>query len=273
MPVLSPKWAAARPFDSVMQDPPLTSGPYLVKRVDWGKTITFQRNPQYWGADLPVRRGQFNFQRITFKYFKDDTARLEGFKAGEFDWIAEYSAKNWARGHVGRHYRSGEIVKRQFKHSNAAGMQGFVLNTRRAQFADARVRKALALAFDFEWMNRQIFYGQYLRSPSYFTNSEMQAQGRPSDAELSLIRSLKERVQPKILSDEAPVPATTKAPESLRGNLRQAMALLSAAGWVVADDGRLRNAAGEAFEFEVLSGSKGSERIAVPWARNMEKLG
>jgi len=214
----------------------------------------------------------YNFDRITYKYFKDETARLEGFKAGEFDWISENSAKNWARGHTGRRYDSGEIVKREFRHSNAAGMQGFVLNTRRPQFADVRVRKALTLAFDFEWMNRQVFYGQYVRSPSYFTNSEMEARGLPDQAELEVLRRLHAKVDPAVYG-EAPIPPTTTPPDSLRGNLRQAIRLLADAGWKVAADGKLRDASGRAFEFEVLSYSKALERVAVPWARNLEKLG
>jgi microcin C transport system substrate-binding protein len=272
LPVFSRKWGAGKPFDAVVQQPPVASGPYLIEKVDWGKSITYRRNPDYWAAALPVRRGMYNFDRVTYKYFKDETARLEGFKAGEFDWISENSAKNWARGHVGRRYDSGEIVKREFRHSNAAGMQGFVLNTRRKLFTDVRVRKALALAFDFEWMNRQVFYGQYVRSPSYFTNSEMEAEGLPGPDELALLEPLRGKVDPAVFG-EAPMPPSTTPPDSLRGNLRKAIRLLAQAGWNVAEDGRLRNARGEPFEFEVLSYSSALERIAVPWARNLEKLG
>ena len=272
LPVFSRKWGGGKPFDQVVQDPPITSGPYLIEKVDWGKSISYRRDPRYWAADLPVRKGMYNFDRVTYKYFKDETARLEGFKAGEFDWIAENSAKNWARGHVGRRYASGEIIKREFKHSNAAGMQGFVLNTRRKLFADVRVRQALTLAFDFEWMNRQVFYGQYVRSPSYFTNSEMEAKGLPDPDELALLASLRAKFDPAVFG-EAPMPPTTTPPDSLRANLRKAIGLLAQAGWKVADDGRLRNARGEPFEFEVLSYSSALERIAVPWARNLEKLG
>ncbi len=272
LPVFSRKWGAGKPFDQLVRDPPVASGPYLIEKADWGKSITFRRNPEYWARDLPVRRGMFNFERITYKYFKDETARLEGFKAGEFDWIAENSAKNWARGHVGRRYDSGEIVKREFRHSNAAGMQGFVMNTRRPLFADVRVRRALALAMDFEWMNRQVFFGQYVRSPSYFTNSEMQAQGLPGPDELALMEPLRAKLPPEVFR-EVPMPPSTGAPGSLRENLRLALKLLAEAGWKVADDGRLRNARGEPFEFEVLTYSKGLERVAVPWARNLEKLG
>ena len=272
LPVFSRSWGAGKPFDQLVQEPPLASGPYLIEKADWGRAITYRRNPRYWGEGLPVRRGAFNFERVTWKYFKDETARLEGFKAGEFDWVAENSARNWARGHTGRRYASGEILKREFPHSNAAGMQGFALNTRRALFADVRVRRALALAMDFEWMNRQIFYGQYVRSPSYFTNSEMQANGLPGPDELAVLEPLRGKLAPEVFG-EAPVPPVTTPPSSLRANLRQALGLLAEAGWSVADDGRLRNAAGEPFEFEILSYSRALERVAVPWARNLEKLG
>jgi len=272
LPVFSRKWGGGKPFDQIVQEPPIASGPYALHSADWGRTITFESRRDYWAADLPVRRGMFNFDRIVFKYFKDEVARLEGFKAGQFDWIYENSAKNWARGHTGPRYRSGEIVKREFRHANSAGIQGFVMNTRRPLFADRRVRLALAHAFDFEWMNRQVFYGQYDRSPSYFTNSDMQAKGLPGPEELALLEPLRARLNPAVFG-EAPLPPDTTPPATLRGNLRIALGLLREAGWTVDGDGLLRNAQGEAFEFEVMSYSKALERIAVPWARNLEKLG
>jgi microcin C transport system substrate-binding protein len=272
LPVFSRKWGAGKPFDQIVQDAPIASGPYRVERADWGRSIVYTRRADYWANELPTRRGMFNFEQVTYKYFKDEVARLEGFKAGQFDWINENSAKNWARGHAGPKYRSGEIVKKEFVHANGAGIQGFVMNTRRPLFADRRVRLALAQAFDFEWMNRQVFYGQYIRSPSYFTNSEMQAQGPPGPDELALLEPLRAKLDPAVFGD-APLPPDTVAPATLRDNLRTALGLLRDAGWTVADDGVLRNSKGEAFQFEVLSYSKALERIAVPWARNLEKLG
>lgn len=275
LPIFSRKWGEGRPFDEVVRDEPIASGPYRIERTDWGKSITYRRNPDWWARDLNVRRGMFNFDRVVYKYFSDETARLEGFKAGEFDWVSENSAKNWARGHTGRRYASGEILKREFRHSNPAGMQGFVLNTRRPPLDDPRVRQALGLAFDFEWMNRQVFYGQYVRSPSYFTNSEMQAKGLPGPDERALLEAVRGQVpglDPAVFG-EPPMPPVTDPPGSLRQNLRRALALLKEAGWQVADDGRLRDAAGRALGFEILSYSKGLERVADPWARNLAKLG
>lgn len=272
MPVFSRRWGGDRPFDEIVLDEPITSGPYRIERTDWGRSISYRRDPGYWAHDLNVRRGMFNFDRIVYKYFKDETARMEAFKAGEFDWIAENSARNWARGHTGRQYESGAILKREFAHSNSAGMQGFVMNTRRPEFADVRVRRALALAFDFEWMNRQVFYGQYVRSRSYFTNSDMEATGPPGPRELALLEPFRDRLDPAVFGD-AVLPYDTVPPHSLRANLREALALLGQAGWTVGDDGVLRNGAGRAFRFEILSYSKGLERIAVTWARNLGKLG
>jgi microcin C transport system substrate-binding protein len=270
--VFSRKWGGGKPFDQVVQEPPIASGPYEIESADWGRAITFRRRADYWAAEVPSRRGMYNFEHVVYKYFKDEVARLEGFKAGQFDWIHENSAKNWARGHAGPKYRSGEIVKRHFPHANAAGMQGFVMNTRREPFADVRVRRALAQAFDFEWMNRQVFHGQYVRSPSFFTNSEMAATGLPGADEMALLEPLRASVSPVVFG-EAPMPPDTTPPNSLRGNLRIGLELLREAGWTVDEEGTLRNVRGEPFEFEVLSYSSALERIAVPWARNLEKLG
>jgi microcin C transport system substrate-binding protein len=272
LPVFSRKWGSGRPFDQIVQEPPIASGPYALDSADWGRSVSFRRRADYWADGLPVRRGMYNFERVVYKYFKDEVARLEGFKAGQFDWIHENSAKNWARGHTGPKYRSGEIVRREFPHANGAGIQGFALNTRRPPFDDLRVRQALAQAFDFEWMNRQVFYGQYVRSPSFFTNSEMQARGLPGPGELAVLEPLRGKLAPGVFG-EPPVPPDTVAPNTLRGNLRTGLALLREAGWTVDEGGVLRNREGQPFEFEVLSYSKALERIAVPWVRNLEKLG
>ena len=272
LPVFSRNWGKGKNFTDLIEDEPIASGPYRIERVEWGRSLVFRRNPDYWANDLNVRRGMFNFDRIVYKYFKDETARLEGFKAGEFDWIYENSARNWARGHTGPRYASGELVKREFAHSNAAGMQGFVLNLRRPQFSDVRVRRAIALAMDFEWMNRQVFYDQYRRTPSYFTNTDMVATGQPDQDELAFLEPLRKQLAPEVFG-EVPLPPTTAAPSSLRANLRLARSLLIDSGWRVDDEGVLRNAAGQAFEFEFLTYSKAFERVAESWVRNLAKLG
>lgn len=278
LPIFSRKWGDGAQFDKIVQQPPIASGAYRIDSVDFGKTIAYARRDDYWGWKLALRRGSFNFDRITYKYFRDETARLEGFKAGEFDWIFENSAKNWARGHTGRAYRDGELIKKEFAHSNVAGMQGFAMNMRRPLFRDMRVRLALTLAFDFEWMNRQVFFNQYTRTASYYANSAMAATGRPEAAELAFLRKVFPSVGVKpgridALLGEVPMPPDTDPPGSLRENLREALRLLADAGWKVDDEGWLRDANGNGFEFEILSYSPSLERIAVPWVRNLAKLG
>jgi microcin C transport system substrate-binding protein len=271
MPVFSRKWAAGTPFDQIQLQPPVTTGPYLIEQYDTGRSITYRRNPNYWGADLPTRRGMFNFDRIVYRFYKDDVARLEAFKAGEFDVNVEYSAKNWARSYVGDKFRDGRIVKRDFAHSNVAGMQGFMMNLRRPQFADLRVRKALDYALDFEWMDRQLFYSQYKRIYSYFNNSELAATGLPSADELKLLEPLRGQLDPAVFGP-APVQPSTNPPSSLRQNLLKARKLFREAGWEYRD-GALRNAKGEPFEFEILDDQSALSRVISVYVRNLQKLG
>jgi microcin C transport system substrate-binding protein len=271
LPVFSQKWGAGKPFDQIVDDMPIGSGPYIVERYEVGRTIVYKRNPNWWGQKHPTRRGMYNFDRIAVRYYKDELARMEAFKAGEFDFLYENSAKNWVRSHKGPQWERGEIAKKLFVHQNNSGMQGFVYNTRRPRFADVRVRKALALAMDFEWMNRQLFFDSYIRSYSFFTNSELAATGKPDAAELKLLNPLRSKLDPGVFG-EPPLPPVTTPPDSLRGNLRQARELLSAAGWNF-KDGALRNAKGEPFEFELILQTKTFERVAAPLARNLEKLG
>ncbi len=271
MPVFSRKWAAGTPFDQIQLVPPVASGPYLIDRFDVGRSINFRRNPAYWGADLPVRKGSFNFDRIVYRFYKDDVARLEAFMAGEFDVVVEYRAKNWARMYKGPKFDNGELIKKTLQHQNGAGMQAFVMNLRRPQFQDKRVREALGLALDFEWMNRQLFYGQYRRIDSFFSNSELGAHGKPSAAELALLESMRDELDPAVFGP-APLPPSTEPPSSLRANLLKARELLKQAGWEYRD-GALRNAKGEPFVFEILDDQSALSRIIAVYVRNLEKLG
>ncbi len=271
IPVFSPKWLAGKAFDQMTFERPVVSGPYLIDSYDSGRTITFRRNPDYWAADLPVRRGMYNFERIVYRMFKDDVARLEGFKAGVFDFNVEYSAKNWARGYITPKLSSGEIVKRELTVGSTAGMQGFVFNLRRPIFQDIRVRQALTLALDYEWMNRQLFYNQYKRIYSYYNNSRMAATGIPEGDELKLLRSLSPPPTPAVFG-AAPVPPNTDPPSSLRANLQKAAALLAEAGWTYRD-GALRNAKGEPLAFEIMDDQGSFARVIAPLQRNLVKLG
>jgi microcin C transport system substrate-binding protein len=271
VPVFSRKWGANTSFDKIQLDPPIATGPYLIERYDVGRSISYKRDPNYWGNDIPTRRGMYNFGRIIYRFYKDDVARLEAFKAGEFDVVVENSAKNWARSYIGPKFSSGEIVKRELPHSNGAGMQGFVMNLRRPQFSDIRVRKALGLALDYEWMNRQLFYNQYKRIYSFFNNSELAAVGVPSADERRLLEPLGDLLDPAVFGP-APVPPRTDPPSSLRANLLQAKALFKEAGWDYRD-GALRNSKGEPFNFEILDDQSALSRIISVYVRNLQKLG
>ena len=275
LPVFSHKWGQGKPFDQISLDLPLASGPYVVESFDLGKRITYRRNPDYWGNEHPTRKGMFNFERITYRYYMDTLARMEALKAGEIDLIQENSSKNWARSHQGRRWDEGELIKATFPHQNGAGWQGFAMNLRRPLFQDKRVREALVLAMDFEWMNRALFFNLYKRSPSYFTNTEMAATGKPGERELKVLRELQKRFGDKVPNEafeSIPEPPSTLPPHSLRENLRRARMLLAEAGWTYRD-GALRNARGEPFEFEMMLEDRMQERASAPYARNLEKLG
>lgn len=271
IPVFSSNWLQGKSFDKVTEEKPISSGPYIVESFDLGKQIVYKRNPDYWAKDLPVRKGMYNFDRVIYKYYKDTTVALEAFKAGEFDFFFENHSKRWARDHVGPKYDSGDILKTELRHKNNAGMQGFVFNLRRSLFQDIRVRRALALAFDFEWSNSRLFYDQYVQNDSYFSNSELAAQGLPEGKELGLLESYRNQLSSDVF-EKIWQPPSTRAPSSLRHNLRQAKQLLSEAGWQV-KDGVLKNAKGEVFEFEFMLIQKGFERILAPYANNLKKLG
>jgi microcin C transport system substrate-binding protein len=271
IPIFSREWLGSEPFDEVDDVPPISSGPYLVDGYERGRYIRYRRNPDYWAKSLPVRTGMYNFDTVTYKYYKDSTIALEAFKAGEFDFFFENYSKRWARSHVGPKYDSGEILKTELAHSNNAGMQGFAINIRREKFKDVRVRKALGLAFDFEWSNNQLFYNQYERCDSYFSNSELAATGLPQGRELELLNEYREQLPASVFEEEW-YPPTTNAEIALRDNLKNARDLLADAGWTV-QDGVLKNAQGEVFVIDVLLVQKGFDRIFAPYAHNLKKLG
>lgn len=271
MPVFSRAWGGGKPFDKIVSELPIGSGPYKPASTAMGRDITYVRDPAYWGADLPSRKGQFNFDRITFKIYLDETSRFEGLKAGEYDFMREFISRNWARQYTGKQFTSGELVKRAFENRNPGDFQGYVFNLRKEKFQDVRVRQAIGLAMDFEWMNRQLFYGIYKRVNGYFPNSEFHAEGLPKPDELALLEPLRARLSPAVFGAVPVAPATTP-PGSLRQNLRQAQALLREAGWTYRD-GALRNAKGEAFTMEFLNDQPSLARIVGPFQKALEKLG
>ena len=276
LPVFSRKWGQGKPFNEVVMEPPIGSGPYKIGPVKFGKDITYVRDPDYWAKDLNVRRGTANFDRINVKIYKDNTARLEALKAGEFDLMAFYSAGDWARRVNGKRFDTGELVKGEFQHKLPTGFQSYVLNTRRPLLQDVRVRQALGLAVDYEWMNRQMFYNSYQRVRGLFGNTSCAATGMPSAEELALLEPWRGKI-PDAAFGPADEPPRTDRPHDpavggLRENLRRAQKLLADAGWTV-QNGTLRNAQGQPFVLEYLDSNEGGARVVTPWMRNLEKLG
>jgi len=280
LPVFSRAWGQTatghKPLDQLVTDIPIGSGPYKIGPVQFGKDITYVRDPNYWARDLNVRRGLYNFDRITYKIYKDSTAQLEAFKAGEFDYIQAFIAREWARAYTGRQFDRGEIVKAELQHRNAGDFQGFLFNTRRAKFQDVRVRQAIGLAMDYEWMNRQLFYNAYARVRGFFVASDFEAKGRPGADELGLLEPLRAKLSAAVFDEDVPLPPVTSldpaSGHTLRDHLRQARDLLRSAGWTI-QDGKLRNAKGEVFRIEFLDNSGSMGRVVTPYARNLEKLG
>lgn len=276
LPVFSRKWGEGKPLDQIITDTPLGSGPYRIGKVNFGKDISYERDPSYWARDLNVRRGMFNFDRITYKIYKDSTARLEAFKAGEFDYIQAFVAREWARAYTGKAFDTGVLIKKELKHGNAGDFQGFLFNTRRDKFKDVRVRQAIALAMDFEWLNRQLFYNAYTRVRGYFVGSDFEATDKPTGPELALLEPLRSQLPAEVFSQEVPQPPFTSldpaSGHTLRDNLRHARDLLAAAGWTYRDDA-LRNAKGEAFSIEFLDNQGSMARVVTPYAQNLKKLG
>ncbi|VAW38356.1 ABC transporter, substrate-binding protein (cluster 5, nickel/peptides/opines) [hydrothermal vent metagenome] len=272
LPILSRAFYQHHPFNAVGLVPPVGSGPYIIKKFEAGKYITYEKNPAYWGKNLPVRRGMFNFQTITYKYFKDQQVSMEAFKAGDFDFMTINIAKQWQRDLKGPRFRSGQIIKKYLPHKNDAGMQGFVMNIRRPLFADRRVREALGLAFDFEWTNKSLFFGQYTRCDSYFSNSELAARGLPKGRELALLKPFKKQLPPEVFTTPL-TPFTTSPPHSLRGNLRRAQRLLKEAGWQVVNNQLVNRRTGRKFIFEILLASPAFERVIAPYVLNLKRLG
>jgi microcin C transport system substrate-binding protein len=275
LPVFSRAWGQGKPFDQMVTEPPIASGPYVIEKVDFGKFISYRRRADYWAADLPVRKGMFNYDRVSYQYFKDRLGEEESFKAGALDALEEGSISAWVRRYNGRRFDSGELVKEEISHRRFTGMQGLVVNLRQSRFADMRVRRALALAFDFEWLNSHVFYGRRARTQSYFQNSDdLMARTEVSLEEQALIDRLKTRqLYMANVQGELPRPDSTgNTAEGLRRNLVQAQALLKEAGWTYRD-GALRDRAGTAFVIGLDIPDRSSEVVLAPYARNLAKLG
>ena len=278
MPVLPRHWWTARgahgkprSLQETILEAPLGSAAYRIADFKPGEFITLKRVEDYWAKDLPVNIGYDNFDEIHVVYFRDETVAFEAFKADEYDWRDENNSKRWATGYDFPAVKRGDVVLEKFHLKNSQGMQAFVLNLRRKKFADARVRRAFNLAFDFEWANRNLFHGQYTRTGSFFSNSELAAKGLPKGRELALLQQIKDKVPPEVFTREYKNPVN-ETPQQQRANLRKAFELLTAAGWK--RQGRwLVNDKGEPFRVEFLLVSPAFERIVLPYARTLNKLG
>ena len=271
LPILSKTYYENRDFEKTTLEAPLGSGPYKVVAVDPGRSLTLERVEDYWGKDLPVNKGRFNFDRIRIDYYLDENVALEAFKAGGYDFRTENNSKFWATGYDAPAVRDGRIKKAEIPNEQPTGMQGYAYNIRRDLFKDSRVRQALAYALDFEWSNKALFYGQYTRTESYFSNSELASKGLPSADELKILEPLKGQIPDEVLAKEYRAPKTDGS-GNIRPNLAIALKLLEAAGWTV-KGGKMVNAKGEPLSFEILLDSPAFERVTQPFVQNLTRLG
>ena len=272
LPVLPRHYWEGRDFDRTTLKPPLGSGPYRIARFEAGRFVEFERVGDYWGERLPINRGMNNFDRIRIDYYRDQTVALEAFKANEYDYRSEISSKDWATGYRFPAAEAGLVHTDEVRHARPTGMQCFAFNLRRAKFQDIRVREAIGLAFDFNWSNKSLFYGQYSRTASFFSNSELASSGLPGPAETALLEPFRGKVPAAVFEREFEPPETDGS-GNIRRNLRRAVRLLKAASWVIRD-GRLTHAGtGEAMEIEFLLVNPAFERIVAPFIRNLKRLG
>ena len=272
MSVVSEAYFKDRGFGETTMEPPLGSGHYRVAKVDPGRSITYERVADYWGAGLPLNVGRFNFDTVVYDYYRDRTVLVEALKAGEYDLHEEFTSKVWATQYDIPAVEEGWLVKDVLKDNTPSGVQAFFFNTRLTKFQDRRVREALAYAFDFEWLNKNQFYGLYDRMASYFENSELAARGLPSEAELALLEPHRGAVPEEVFTAEF-VPPATDGSGNNRRNLRAARALLEEAGWVTRERALVNEATGEPMTVEFLYFEPTFERIYAAYARSLERLG
>src|SRR6056300_417464 len=275
LPVKSKAWfeKTGAKLDESRMEPAIGSGPYVLDSYDINKRITYKRNPDYWGKDLPFNKGRGNFDTIRVEYFADSNAAFEGFKSGAYTFRQENSSKSWATAYDFPALDEGHVIKTLLPDGGMATGQSYVMNLRRDKFDDIRVRQAVGLLFNFEWSNESLFYGQYARINSFWENSELAAAGMPSDAELALLEPIADLLPAGVIDGEA-VMAPVSGNRTLdRKNLRKASALLDEAGWTVGDDGLRRNAAGETLTIEIIEDSPTFDRVHLPFIDNLKAAG
>ena len=262
-----------RDLEETMTKPMIGSGPYVFEGADINRDVSYRRNPDYWGADLPINRGRFNFDRIRFEYFADYDAAFEAFKAGEYAFRREVSSIIWATRYDFPALAKGWVKRETLDDGNIASGQAWVFNLRRPQWQDIRVRQAIGLLFNFEWSNDALFYGLYSRVNSFWDNSELAATGTPSPGELALLKPVAQHLPEGILTNEAAMAPTSGERQQDRRNMRQAAALLDQAGWAVGADGMRRNAEGQPLVLEILNDSQTFDRVINPWVQNLRAVG
>ncbi len=297
LPVLSKAYYDKVDFTKTTLEAPLGSGPYEIDKYKAGTHVTYKRRPDYWARDLAVNRGRYNFDTIRYEYFRDRTSELENLKSGNYDLREEFTSKDWATAYDIPAVKEGRLKKRILKDASPSGAQGFFLNMRREKFKDARVRKALDLAFDFEWSNKNLFYGLYTRTASFFENSDMKARGLPTEAELALLEPFRDKL-PKAVFEAPYVPPANDGSGRVRKNLQQALNLFQQAGWSLVQEKKkvandscgffcrlfgggetqvttktLRNSKDETFDVEFLIYDSSFERVIAPYIKNLEAIG
>ena len=273
MPVLSRKDWQNKSFEQTTLQMPLGSGAYRLKNFELNRYIVYERDPNYWGADLPVNRGVNNFDEIRYDIYRDTSVAVEALKAEAYDVHLENEAKKWATAYDIPAVEEGKLIKREFTHGLPSGMQGFVMNTRRPIFADIKVREAMQYVLDFNWLNDKLFHSSYIRTKSFFDNSELAAKGLPNKDELALLKPFEKQLDNRVFTEPINVPELDS--KNPRPELLKALDLLKQAGWEI-KDGILKNKQGQPFEFELLLDSSGAsawERIALPFVRNLKKIG
>jgi len=272
LPVLPKHYWTNKNFEETSMDIPIGSGPYKIKNFDAGRTITYELDSDYWGKNIPIKKGTENFGIIQYEYYKDRSIEREAFKSGDIDLFSENTSKDWATSYDTPAVQNGLIKKELIEHQNPQGMQGFAFNTRKEIFEDKRVREALSYAFDFEWTNKNLFYNAYKRTNSFFENSELASSGVPLGGELDLLNDYRELLPQKLFQEEYNPPKTDGS-GFMRKELQEATKLLQDAGWELQEGKLINKKSGSKFEFELLLVSPAFERIVLPFKDNLAKLG
>lgn len=263
-----------RRIDQTWKTPPMGTGPYMLADFDYGRSLTYGRNPNFWGADLPINLGRNNFDSIRIEYFADGDTAFEAFKAGEYTFRVENSSLSWATGYDFPGIQNGSVIKAELPNGSLPSAQSFIFNLKRSQFQDPAVREAIRLMFNFEWSNETLFYGLYDRVESFWANTEMEAKGTPTPEEIAVLQPLVDQglLDAAILTDEVTMAPTSNANQLDRGNLRSASALLNDAGWIAGDDG-IRRKDGKTLDVAFLESSPAFDRVINPYVENLKRLG